>query len=126
MVSVSPPRLAHRTAQVRVGLCQFNQRNGARNGLTVFCTCANDLVKLFAGGFGAASIAHNFQRNLRRASEALKVVMRFLLSMSQLKAVSQSLTSFLTGTGNRLCDDYRPATARSDLWVGLRLAPHHQ
>lgn len=44
-------------ATVRVGLCQFNQRNGARNGLNSTGTCANDLVKLFAGGFGAIGIA---------------------------------------------------------------------
>ena len=52
-------------AAIRVGLCQFNQRNGARNGLNSAGTCANDLVKLFAGGFGAVGIAHNFQRNLQ-------------------------------------------------------------
>jgi len=65
-------------AAIRVGLCQFNQRNGARNGLNSAGTCANDLVKLFAGGFMPSALRTIFSAISRRAaSEALKVVMRF-------------------------------------------------
>ncbi len=74
MVSVSPPRLAHRTAQdsgrfVPVQPAQWRTERTQYAG-----TCANDLVKLFAGGFGAVALRTIFSAISRRAaSEALKV-----------------------------------------------------
>lgn len=66
-------------ATVRVGLCQFNQRNGARNGLNSTGTCANDLVKAVRRLDSVPSVLRTIFSAISRraASEALKVVMRF-------------------------------------------------
>lgn len=70
IVSVSPPRLAHNTAQrIRIGAREFDHRNRRRNGLKGARARANKLIDLLAGGLGTVGFAHGFQGQLNTSGK---------------------------------------------------------